>query len=79
MNQLLSTGKYDLQLDENGKYVLQPKGRTGYYTQVQLTMFCMGKKMCKLVWTEGKGVVADFNYDRDFVSEIMLRMRKFNF
>ena len=44
LNQLLTTVKHDLQLDENGKYVLQPKGGNGYYIQVQMTMFCTGKK-----------------------------------
>ena len=80
LNQLLATGKYDLQIDENGQYVLQPKGRNGYYTQVQMTMFCTGTKLCKfVVWTEGEGVIADVHYDSDFVNEIMHRVRKFYF
>lgn len=45
-----------------------------------MTMSCTGKKMCKFVaWSEGEGVIADVTYDRDFVSEIMLRVRKFYF
>lgn len=80
LNQLLSTGKYDVQLDQEGKHVLQPKGRNGYYTQVQMTMYCTGRSKCKfVVWTEEESVIVDVCYDRDFVMEIMQRVRKFYF
>ncbi|CAC5394241.1 DDX58 [Mytilus coruscus] len=51
LDQLFESGKYDVGKDENGDLVVKEKGSRGIYLQVQLTMYCMGLKQCKLlVW-----------------------------
>lgn len=47
---LIESGKYNV-ISNNGQLILKPEGRNGYYTQVQLAMYCTGAKLCKFyVW-----------------------------
>ena len=64
----------------NGKSVLKRNGPNGYYTQVQVTMYCTGIKKCKFfVWTEKSHALVDIAFDTDFVSNLLQRLRVFYF
>lgn len=79
LNELISSGKYDV-VCVNGEYTLNPKGKNGYFTQVQMAMHCTGRKFCKfLVWTRSASVVVDVQYDKKYVDDTARRVRKFYF
>lgn len=41
---LIESGKYAV-ISNNEQLIQKPKGRNGYYTQVQLVMYCTGAKL----------------------------------
>lgn len=78
---LTESGKYDL-ISNNGQLILKPKGRNGYYTQVQIAMYCTGAKVCKFyVWCSDpeERMCIDVPYDEVFLNEIISNARKFSF
>lgn len=79
--ELATTGKYDIVI-KNGQYELNPKGKNGYYYQVQLTMHCTGTKHCQFFAWEDKSddyVLVSVDYDRGFIQNILPRLRSFYF
>lgn len=49
---MIDSGKYDVVL-KNGRHILNPKGKNGYYSQVQFAMFCSRTSQCKFIlWTD---------------------------
>ncbi|XP_076439124.1 uncharacterized protein LOC143277997 [Babylonia areolata] len=61
-------------------YELSRNGPRGYYTQIQLTMFCTGIHASKLfIWTPEKHVLISVPYDADFVVQQVARLRQFYF
>ncbi|XP_052818058.1 uncharacterized protein LOC128244081 [Mya arenaria] len=79
LEDLISSGKYDVLL-EDGQPKLSPKGKNGYYCQVQVAMFCTESTMCKfVVWTAEKQCVVDVQYSKDFIKGILPRIRDFYF
>ncbi|XP_060583020.1 uncharacterized protein LOC132739331 isoform X2 [Ruditapes philippinarum] len=79
LKDMINTGKYDVVL-QNGQLHLNPKGKNGYYCQVQLAMFCTKARLCKfIVWTAEEQVVLDVLYNEDFIEEILPRVRNFYF
>ncbi|WAR14290.1 hypothetical protein MAR_004395 [Mya arenaria] len=79
LEDLISSGKYDVLL-EDGQPKLSPKGKNGYYCQVQVAMFCTESTMCKfVVWTAEKQCVVDVQYSKEFIKGILPRIRDFYF
>ncbi|WAR25804.1 LOW QUALITY PROTEIN: hypothetical protein MAR_011508 [Mya arenaria] len=79
LEDLISSGKYDVLL-EDGQPKLSPKGKNGYYCQVQVAMFCTESTLCKfVVWTAEKQCVVDVPYCKDFIKGILPRIRDFYF
>ncbi|XP_052784433.1 uncharacterized protein LOC128220191 [Mya arenaria] len=79
LEDLISSGKYDVLL-EDGQPKLSPKGKNGYYCQVQVAMFCTESTLCKfVVWTAEKQCVVDVQYSKDFIKGILPRIRDFYF
>ena len=67
---------------KDGQFKLKPKGRNGYYTQVQLAMYCTGANLCKFyVWSINpeERVCIDVEFDEMFLHEVMCNARKFYF
>lgn len=80
LQSLLNSGKYDVCLKENGEAFLNKKGKNGYYSQVQMTMYCTKTSLCKfVVWTEADQLVVDVPYDQHFMDSILPRVRAFYF
>ena len=79
LEDLISSGKYDVVLkDDEPK--LSPKGKNGYYCQVQIAMLCTKSVLCKfVVWTAEKQCVIDVSYSEDFIRDILPRIRDFYF
>ncbi|KAH3777174.1 uncharacterized protein LOC127844307 isoform X3 [Dreissena polymorpha] len=76
---LVMSGKYDVVLKEEKPY-LDPKGKNGYYTQVQVAMYCTKASLCKfIVWTNEYQIVTDVPFDEEFVMLLLPRIRKFYF
>ncbi|XP_053390110.1 uncharacterized protein LOC128553029 isoform X2 [Mercenaria mercenaria] len=77
---LVSSGKYDVCYDKDHIPFLNPKGKNGYYTQVQMAMYCTKTSLCKFIlWTAEKQMVLDVLFDSDFVDKILPRVRAFYF
>ncbi|KAL2103352.1 hypothetical protein ACEWY4_000220 [Coilia grayii] len=59
---------------------LQPNGSRGFYTQVQLGLFCTRLRGCKLlVWSASKQILFDVPYDETFCVNTIARLRSFYF
>lgn len=59
---------------------LSENGCNGYYKQVQLTMFCTGKKSCKFfVWSEQGHVLINIEYNDLYVNQEVSRLKQFYF
>ena len=79
LNDLISSGKYDVML-VGGKPVLNPKGKNGYFCQVQCAMYCTKADLCKfVVWTADKQCVIDVAYDQAYMDQVLPRIREFYF
>lgn len=64
----------------NGESVFKGNGPNGYYTQVQVTMYCTGVHKCTFfVWTEKSHALIDIAFDTEFVSDLLQRLRVFYF
>ncbi|XP_052241252.1 uncharacterized protein LOC127851492 isoform X1 [Dreissena polymorpha] len=75
LRELIQSGTYDVVPTKSGDHCLNPKGRNGYYTQVQIAMHCTTRHHCKfVVWTKAEGLIVDVPYDANFV-----RIREFYF
>ena len=64
------------------QYELNPKGKNGYYYQVQMTMHCTGVKFYQFFAWEDKSddyVLVSVDYDATFVQNILPRLRAFYF
>ena len=78
--ELIHSDKYDIQKSPNGELFLSPKGKNGYYSQVQMTMFCTKSSICKfVVWTAEEQLILDIPYDENYVSNELPKIRKFYF
>lgn len=52
----------------NGELILDPRGKNGYYTQVQVQMFCIGMDTCDfIVCISQDAVVVSLSFDAAFV------------
>ncbi|WAR27062.1 LOW QUALITY PROTEIN: hypothetical protein MAR_012766, partial [Mya arenaria] len=79
LEDLISSGKYDV-LPEDGQPKLSPKGKNGYYCQVQVAMFYTESTLCKfVVWTAEKQCAVDVPYCKDFIKGILPRICDFYF
>jgi hypothetical protein len=57
LDQLFTSGKYDVGKNENGDFTLKEKGGRGFFQQIQLTMYCTGLRKCKLlIWLSGHDI-----------------------
>lgn len=75
----LARGMCDLQIQDE-QAVLKSNGSMGYYKQVQLTMFCTGRRKCKFfVWTSKGEICVDVMFNANFVKKEIQRLRKFYF
>ncbi len=79
LRDLIASGKYDVCL-QDGEPTLNPKGKNGYFTQVQLAMYCTQKQLCKfVVWTPDFQVIVDVPINKEFLGGILPRLRSFYF
>lgn len=59
---------------------LQPNGPRGFYTQVQLGMFCTSLRACKLlIWSASKQILLHVPYNEAFCVNTVARLRSFYF
>ena len=80
LDELISAGKYDVIATENG-YQLKTKGSRGFYSQMQLTMYCTGLRKCKLLlWRcSDDHKLIDIDYNQIYVENQIERLKKFYF
>ncbi|KAK7495572.1 hypothetical protein BaRGS_00013270 [Batillaria attramentaria] len=65
---------------QDGKPVLDQKGKRGYYMQVQLTMFCTGLRECIFfVWSDRGHMLVPVHYNEEYVHHHVNRLRNFYF
>jgi hypothetical protein len=57
LDQLFTSGKYDVEKNENGDFTLKEKGGRGIFQQIQLTMYCTGLRKCKLLIARCKQLI----------------------
>lgn len=81
IDELLNNKSYDI-CKENDTITVNKSGRNGYYTQIQMQLFCTRKSTCKyFTWfaKNGDSVCIDVQYNETFVSNILPRIRAFYF
>ena len=79
LKDLIESGKYDVMLNE-GKPFLDPKGKNGYFCQVQMTMFCTKTKNCKFVlWSAECLFIINVPFCEQYVTSLLPRIRRFYF
>ncbi|XP_045185325.2 uncharacterized protein LOC123543310 isoform X2 [Mercenaria mercenaria] len=79
LQELVTSGKYDVTL-KDGQLILNPKGVNGYYCQVQMTMFCTKRSLCKFVlWTPDEQCIMSVPFSMEYMSGVLPRLRNFYF
>ena len=79
-SKLVESGKYDIRLNNGVYFLRQTASGLGYYYQVQVTMHCTGKRMCKLIlWTRSKYIVVDVPYDQTWIQSQVEHLRQIYF
>ncbi len=78
---LISSGRYDVKKDAMGSCFLDPKGARGYYTQIQLTMYCCDLKKAKLlIWKDRDSFkLISVDYNSQFITNTVSRLKDFYF
>jgi putative phage-type endonuclease len=77
---LVVSNKYDVKEDVNGNNYVDPRGKNGYYTQVQLTMYCTQRMLCYfVVWSESDAIIVHVPYDNEFVQNVLPQLEQFYF
>jgi hypothetical protein len=79
LDQLFTSGKYDVGKNENGDFTLKEKGGRGFFQQIQLTMYCTGLRKCKLlIWLSADDhKFVDVFYDETYIINHVNRLRNF--
>ena len=79
LDQLFTSGKYDVGKNENGDFTLKEKGGIGFFQQIQLTMYCTGLRKCKLlIWLSADDhKFVDVFYDETYIINHVTRLRNF--
>lgn len=73
LSKLLDSGEYDIVMKDDVP-VLNPTGGNGYYTQVQMAIYCK-----YVVWAQLEKLIVDVPYDLPFVTDCLVRIRQFYF
>lgn len=77
---MVVSNKYDVKEDVNGNNYVDPQGKNGYYTQVQLTMYCTQRVLCYfVVWSESDAIIVHVPYDNEFVQNVLPQLEQFYF
>ncbi|XP_038047632.1 uncharacterized protein LOC119721738 [Patiria miniata] len=77
---LVESGTYDVRSREGKYFLRQSSAASGYYTQVQIAMYCSKRPMCKfMVWSKKDYVIADVNFDNEWFEQRLGQLRKFYF
>lgn len=72
--------KYDVAYSGDGNLFLSPTGSRGYYTQVQLTLYCTNLQRCLfVVWTQAEMERVIVERDNNTIDELIQRLRHFYF
>lgn len=69
-------------ISNDGRLTIKPKRRIGYYTQVQLAMYCTGAKLCKFyVWCSDpeERVCINVPFDEVFLMKLLAMPENFTF
>ena len=79
LDQLFTSGKYDVGKNENGDFTLKEKEGRGFFQQIQLTMHCTGVRKCKLlIWPSADDhKFVDVFYDETYIINHVTRLRNF--
>ncbi|XP_040062105.1 uncharacterized protein LOC120837011 [Ixodes scapularis] len=84
---LFSSRTYDVRYD-GPKLMLSRDGKSSFYTQVQLQLFCLGKTHCDfVVWARGEGHIGvkgqahiiGVPYDKEFVDKLLPKLETLYF
>ena len=81
IDELLPNKNYDLHT-ENDAIAINKSGRNGYFTQIQVNLYCTRRSLCKcFTWfaRNGNSVCLDVQFDESFVANISPRIRTFYF
>ena len=77
---LVESGKYDVRCENGKTFLRQSTAASGYYTQVQIAMYCSKRTKCKfLVWCNKDYVITDVHFDKDWFAQRFDHLEKFYF